>query len=214
MRIWSIFLIKSGLKWCIKVPFYISQIVATVIFGQFKSLLKSSKNSNVLESILFWFCYIYISLPHDLIKTKLLSLVTGVLTDSQKYTSLLQTSWDTFPTRNNTYKCGACTELCEAFTFLVECIKRLLLTSLGTSLLPCIHHFKSNLIFDMDHMRIYVQFYDRVFQQTVPIGTNCAPSIAGWFLYCYEKDYMSNLHKSKKLRLCWYASLYFSIALW
>ena len=50
---------------------------------------------------------------------------------------------------------------------------------------------------------IYVQFEDRVCQQIVgiPMGTNCAPLIADLFLYCYEKDLMSNLHKSKKLDL-------------
>ena len=50
---------------------------------------------------------------------------------------------------------------------------------------------------------IYVQFEDRVYQQIVgiPMGTNCAPLITDLFLYCYEKDFMSNLHKSKKLDL-------------
>ena len=50
---------------------------------------------------------------------------------------------------------------------------------------------------------IYVKFEDRVYQQIVgiPMGTNCASLIADVFLYCYEKDFMSNLHKSKKLYL-------------
>ena len=29
-------------------------------------------------------------------------------------------------------------------------------------------------------------------------GTNCAPHIADLFLYCYERDFMSELHKSKR----------------
>ena len=29
------------------------------------------------------------------------------------------------------------------------------------------------------------------------MGTNCAPLIADLFLFCYERDFMSNLHKSK-----------------
>ena len=38
-----------------------------------------------------------------------------------------------------------------------------------------------------------------VYQQIVgiPMGTNCAPLIADLFLFCYERDFMSNLHKSK-----------------
>ena len=39
-----------------------------------------------------------------------------------------------------------------------------------------------------------------VYQQIVgiPMGTNCAPLIADLFLYCYERDFMSDLHKSKR----------------
>ena len=46
---------------------------------------------------------------------------------------------------------------------------------------------------------IYVQFDGMVYQQIlgIPIGTNCVPLIADLFLYCYERDFMSDLHKSK-----------------
>ena len=42
-----------------------------------------------------------------------------------------------------------------------------------------------------------------VYQQIVGItmNTNCAPLIADLFLLCYEKDFMSNLHKSKQYYL-------------
>ena len=33
------------------------------------------------------------------------------------------------------------------------------------------------------------------------MGTNCAPLIADLFLFCYERDFMSNLHKSKRYDL-------------
>ena len=52
---------------------------------------------------------------------------------------------------------------------------------------------------------IYVQFDGMVYQQIVgipvPVGTNCAPLIADLFLYCYERDFMSNLQKSKRFDL-------------
>ena len=40
-----------------------------------------------------------------------------------------------------------------------------------------------------------------VYQQIVgiPMGINCAPLIADLFLYCYERDFMSGIHKSKRL---------------
>ena len=58
-----------------------------------------------------------------------------------------------------------CTELCEAFAFLIE--------------------------------NIYVQFDGMVYQQIMGIrfGTYCAPLIADLFLYCYERDFKSNLKK-------------------
>ena len=50
---------------------------------------------------------------------------------------------------------------------------------------------------------IYVQFGDMLYKQIVgiPMGTNCAPIIADLFLYCYERDFMSNLQKSKRFDL-------------
>ena len=46
---------------------------------------------------------------------------------------------------------------------------------------------------------MYVQFGGMVYQQIVgiPMGTNCAPPIVNLFLYCYERDFMSNPQKSK-----------------
>ena len=35
----------------------------------------------------------------------------------------------------------------------------------------------------------------------IPMGTNCAPLMADLFLYCYERDFMSNLWKSKRFDL-------------
>ena len=50
---------------------------------------------------------------------------------------------------------------------------------------------------------INVQFEGMVYQQIVgiPMGTNCAPLIVDLFLFCYERDFMSNLHKSRRYDL-------------
>ena len=50
---------------------------------------------------------------------------------------------------------------------------------------------------------IYVQFDGMIYQQIVgiPMGTNCASLIADLFLYCYERDFISNLQKSKRFDL-------------
>ena len=62
-------------------------------------------------------------------------------------------------------------------------------------------------IFFMENIyKMYVQFADMVYQQIVgiPMGKNCAPLIADLFLYCYERDFMSNLQKSKRFDYFWY----------
>ena len=48
-----------------------------------------------------------------------------------------------------------------------------------------------------------MQFDDMVYQEIVgiPMGTNFAPLIADLFLYCYERDFMSDLQKSKRFDL-------------
>ena len=50
---------------------------------------------------------------------------------------------------------------------------------------------------------IHVQFDGMVYQQIVgiPMGTNCAQLIADLFFYCYERNFMSNLQKSKRFDL-------------
>ena len=48
---------------------------------------------------------------------------------------------------------------------------------------------------------IFVIFGGRVFQQTagIPMGTNCAPLLAGLFLYSFEADFIQGLLKKTKI---------------
>ena len=119
----------------------------------------------------FDFSTLYTSLPHDLIKAKVLSLVNWCF-NRVKNVPLYFSKGRVFSNKKyDSYKCWSCAELCEAFTFLME--------------------------------NIYVQFDGMVYQQIVgiPMGTNCAPLIADLFLYCYERDFMSELQKSKRFDL-------------
>ena len=54
--------------------------------------------------------------------------------------------------------------------------------------------------FYVPHGNIYVQFEGMVYQQIVgiPTGTNCAQLIADLFLFRYERDFMFNIHRSKR----------------
>jgi hypothetical protein len=47
---------------------------------------------------------------------------------------------------------------------------------------------------------IFVMFGGRVFQQTVgmPMGTNCAPLVADFFLYLYEADFIQTSQEKRK----------------
>ena len=117
----------------------------------------------------FDFSTLYTSLPHDLIKAKVLSLVNWCFNRESKTYLCTSAKAGFFSNKKyDSYKCWSCAELCEAFTFLME--------------------------------NIYVQFDGMVYQQIVgiPMGTNCAPLIADLFLYCYERDFMSDIQKSKR----------------
>ena len=50
---------------------------------------------------------------------------------------------------------------------------------------------------------IFVQFGGRLFHQAIgiPMGTNCAPFLAGLFLYSYENEFLDNMIKSDHRRL-------------
>ena len=112
----------------------------------------------------FDFSTLYTSLPHDLIKSKVLSLVKWCFNrESKTYLCMSDKAGFFSNKKYDSYACWTCTELCKAFTFVME--------------------------------NIYVQFDGMVYQQIVgiPMGTNCAPLISDLFLYCYKRDFMSNL---------------------
>ena len=120
----------------------------------------------------FDFSTLYTSLPHDLIKEKGLCLVKLCFNRETKTYLCTSDKAGFFSNKKyDWYKCWTCTQFSEAFTFLIE--------------------------------NIYVQFDGMVYQRivSIPMGTNCAPLIADLFLYCYERDFMSNLQKSKRFDL-------------
>ena len=117
----------------------------------------------------FDFSTLYTSFPYDFIKTKVLSLVKWCFNgESKTYLCMSDEALFFSNKKYDSYICWTCTEICEALTFLME--------------------------------NIYVQFDGMVYQQIVgsPMGTNCDQLIADLFLYCYERDFMSNLQKSKR----------------
>ena len=115
--------------------------------------------------------FLHYTYPCRMILTKLSLLKWCFNRESKKYLCTSDKAGFFSNKTYDSYKCWTCTELSEAFTFLME--------------------------------NIYVQFGDMVYQQIVgiPMGTNCAPLIVDLFLYCYERDFMSNLQKPKRFDL-------------
>ena len=118
------------------------------------------------------FSTLYTSLPHDFIKAKVLSLVKWWFNrESKTYLCSSDKAGFFSNKKYDSYACWTCTELCEAFSFLME-----------------------NIYVQFDGM-VYQQIVG------IPMGTNCAPLISDLFLYCYERVFMSNLQMSKRFDL-------------
>ena len=47
---------------------------------------------------------------------------------------------------------------------------------------------------------IYIRFGSKLYRQIVgiPMGTNCAPLVADFFLFCYERDFMLSLSEENQ----------------
>jgi len=118
------------------------------------------------------FSTLYTTLPHILIKSKLISLIEKTFA-REKCSYLALISKISFFTNQilDKYIIWTCLDFCEALTFLLD--------------------------------NLFVEFNGKIFQQIigVPMGTNCAPLIADLFLYCYERDFMLELSKTKQLDL-------------
>ena len=50
---------------------------------------------------------------------------------------------------------------------------------------------------------ICIRFGTKLYRQIVgiPMGTNCAPLVADWFLFCYERDFKSSLSDVKQAEI-------------
>ena len=118
------------------------------------------------------FSTLYTSLPHELSKEKLLSLVNWCFNREQKRTSVLQIRRDFTPTRHMT----------RINVGLALSLVKLLLSSWKIDMCDLVTWYTKKIV-------------------GILMGTNCAPLIADLFLYCYERDFMSILQKSKRFDL-------------
>ena len=115
------------------------------------------------------FSTLYTTLPHNLIKEKLLDLIEWTFKRAVKnYGSLYLACNDrkAFFTSSDQsrYTLWSCQNVCDALSYLLD--------------------------------NIYIRFGTKLYRQIVgiPMGTNCAPLVADLFLYCYERDFMDSLN--------------------
>ena len=115
------------------------------------------------------FSTLYTTLPHNLIKEKILDLIGWTFKQALKnYGSLYLACNDrkAFFTSSgkSRYTLCSCQNVCIALSYLLN--------------------------------NIYIRFETNLYRQIVGIsmGTNCAPLVADLFLHCYERDFMDSLN--------------------
>lgn len=110
------------------------------------------------------FSTLYTTLPHNLIKEKLIPLIEKTFAREQsKYLACnkYRAFFTDIPDRN--YTVFTCDDFCKSLIFLID-----------------------NIFIRFDKT-VYRQTIG------IPMGTNCAPLVADLFLFCYERDFMLSL---------------------
>ena len=115
------------------------------------------------------FSTLYTTLPHNLIKEKLLDLIEWTFKRALKNSGSLYLACNdrkAFFTSSDQsrYTLWSCQNVCDALSYLLD--------------------------------NVYIRFETKLYRQIVgiPMGTNCKPLVADLFLYCYERDFMDSLN--------------------
>ena len=112
---------------------------------------------------------LYTTLPHNLIKEKLLDLIEWTFKRALK--TMVHFIWHVMTERlfftssdQSRYTLWSYQNVCDALSYLLD--------------------------------NIYIRFGTKLYRQIVgiPMGTNCAPLVADLFLYCYERYFMDSLN--------------------
>ena len=118
------------------------------------------------------FSTLYTTLPHNLIKEKLINSIEWTFKrDGSLYIACNERQ--AFFTSEDTkrYKLWSCQNVCEALIYLLDNI----------------------------YIRFSTKFYRQIVG--IPMGTNCAPLVADLLLFCYERDFMTSLSDVKQAEI-------------
>ena len=115
------------------------------------------------------FSTLYTTLPHNLIKDKLIDLIERTFQrEGSPYLACNDRNAFFNSEKPKRYHAWSCQIVCDALTFLLDNI----LIRFGT--------------------KLYRQVVG------IPMGTNCAPLVADLFLFCYERGFMMSLFDDKQ----------------
>ena len=114
------------------------------------------------------FSSLYTTLPHNLIKEKLIDLIERTF-QIEGSLHLACNDRNAFFTseEHKMYTLWPCQKVCEALTFLL----------------------------DDNYIRYGTKVYRHIVG--IPMGTNCAPLVSDLFLFCYERDFIMSLSADK-----------------
>ena len=118
------------------------------------------------------FYTLYTTLPHNLIKEKLINLIEWTFKrEGSPYIACNERQ--AFFTSEDTkrYKLWSCQNVCEALIYLLDII----------------------------YIRFGTKLYRQIVG--IPMDTNCAPLVADLFLFCYERDFMTSLSDVKQAEI-------------
>ena len=139
-----------------------------IIFGQLKILMMFSINLNLktfrlLNCLHMIFSTLYTTLPHHLIKDKLIDLInlTFIRENTQYLACNEECAFFTSDVYNN-HNLWSCQKVCYALVYLLDNI----------------------------FIRFGTKLYRQTIG--IPMGTNCALLVADLFLLCYERDFMKS----------------------
>ena len=135
----------------------------TDCFSYWQGTIKASYA--VMRQLLFYLVH-YTTLPHNLIKDKLIDLIERPFYKKEDKLYLACNNKKAFFTSKDHYRgyhLWSCQNVCDALSFLLG--------------------------------NIYIKFGTKLYRQIVgiPMDTNCAHFVADLFLFCYERDFMKNL---------------------
>ena len=121
-----------------------------------------SKNFQASKLSTYDFSTLYTTLPHHLIKDKLIDLInrTFIRENTQYLACNEECAFFTSDVYND-HDLWSCQKVCDALVYLLDNI----------------------------FIRVGTKLYRQTIG--IPMGTNCAPLVADLFLFCYERDFMN-----------------------